>query len=217
MSTLDAEYIAAGAATMTAIWIRNFINDLRIPGCHIDAVPLSIDNNNALKLTRNPEFHNKSKHIEIKHHFIREKVMKNKIIDTRRVDTKDNIADILTKTLARPTHDTLVKKSGISRGSPQDSGEHVAFMVELSYPDKREKLKRVLDVRKAREATKAADKEKSRGGHEAECAAAIGQRIDGLGVSRRLAVRPRAASTRGYGGSRYASSGLFRHGCATGP
>jgi len=43
-----------------AVWIRNFINDLRIPGVHIDTVPLYIDNNSALKLTRNPEFHNRS-------------------------------------------------------------------------------------------------------------------------------------------------------------
>lgn len=80
-------------------------------------MPLYIDNNSALKLTRNPEFHDKSKHIAIKHHFIREKVMKDKVLDTCRVDTKDNVADMLTKRLPRDLHESMVRKSGMSSGS----------------------------------------------------------------------------------------------------
>jgi hypothetical protein len=71
---MDAEYIVGAEAAKEAVWIRNFINDLRIPGVHINIVPLYIDSNSALKLTRNPEFHSRSKHIDVKHHFIREKV-----------------------------------------------------------------------------------------------------------------------------------------------
>lgn len=73
-STIDAEYIACAEAAKIAVWIRNFINDLRIPGAHIETVPLYIHNNSALKLTRNPEFHSRSKHIDVKHHIIRKKV-----------------------------------------------------------------------------------------------------------------------------------------------
>ena len=65
-STMDAEYIASAEAAKEAVWIRNLVNDLRIPGIHIDTVPLYIDSNSALKLTRNPELHNKSKHIDVK-------------------------------------------------------------------------------------------------------------------------------------------------------
>ena len=71
---MDVEYIASVEATKEAVWIRNFINDLRIPGVYIDSVPLYIDNNSALKLTRNPEFYSRSKHIDIKHYFVCEKV-----------------------------------------------------------------------------------------------------------------------------------------------
>jgi hypothetical protein len=106
-STMDAEYIAGAEAAKEAVWIRNFINDLRIPRVHIDTVPLYIDNNSALKLTRNPEFHSRSKHIDVKHHFIREKVDEG-IINTQRVSTKDNLADVFTKALPRPTHENLV-------------------------------------------------------------------------------------------------------------
>lgn len=106
-STMDAEYIAGAEAAKEAVWIRNFINDLRIPGVHIDTVPLYIDNNSALKLTRNPEFHSRSKHIDVKHHFIREKVDEG-VVNTQRVNTKDNLADVFTKALPRPTHEDLV-------------------------------------------------------------------------------------------------------------
>lgn len=37
-STMDAEYIAGAEAAKEAVWIRNLINDLRIPGVHIDTV-----------------------------------------------------------------------------------------------------------------------------------------------------------------------------------
>lgn len=114
-STMDAEYIAGAEAAKEAVWIRGFINDLRIPGVYIDTVPLYIDNNSALKLTRNPEFHSRSKHIDVKHHFVREKVDEG-VINTQRVDTKDNLADVFTKTLARPLHEDLVDRLNILSG-----------------------------------------------------------------------------------------------------
>ena len=56
------------------MWIRNFINDLRIPGVHINSVLLYIDNNLVLKLIRNPEFYSRSKYIDVKHYFVHKKV-----------------------------------------------------------------------------------------------------------------------------------------------
>jgi hypothetical protein len=94
-------------------------------------VPLYIDSNSALKLTRNPEFHSKSKHIDVKHHFIREKV-ESKEIDTQRVNTKDNLADILTKPLARPTHEDLVERLGMGRGSRHINGRTLTLFSQSS-------------------------------------------------------------------------------------
>ncbi|KAL7767857.1 hypothetical protein ACKLNR_002158 [Fusarium oxysporum f. sp. zingiberi] len=101
LSTTDAEYVAASEAAKEAIWIRGFVNDLNLPDMSVGAVPLYIDNEGARKLTRNPEFHNRTKYIDIRYNFIRERVIETEEIDTRRVDTKFNIADILTKPLAR--------------------------------------------------------------------------------------------------------------------
>lgn len=114
LSTMDAEYIAASEAAKQAIWLKNFINDLQIPECHIDRVPLFIDNNSALKLTKNPEFHSRSKHLDLKYHYIREKVVDTKEIVTQRVDTQNNTADIFTKFLPRATHEKLTEKMGMT-------------------------------------------------------------------------------------------------------
>lgn len=116
---MDAEYIACAEAAKEAMWIRNFINDLRIPGVHIDKVPLYIDNNAALKLTRNLEFHNRAKQIDVKHNFIREKVEEG-LIDTQRVDTKDNLADVF-KALPRSTYEHLVERLNLHSGGGVES------------------------------------------------------------------------------------------------
>jgi hypothetical protein len=110
MSTEAAEYIAAGEAAKQAIWMKNFINELNIKGCQIEQVPIYIDNNSALSLTKNPVFHAKTKHLDLRHHWIREKVNDTKELTTHRVATKENVADIGTKFLARDQHKYLLRK-----------------------------------------------------------------------------------------------------------
>jgi hypothetical protein len=113
ISILDTKYITRAKAVKEAVWIRNFINNLRIPGLYIKSVPLYINCNLVLKLTYNPEFHSKSKYINIKYYFIREKVDKG-TISTEHVNTKDNLADILTKALPQDTYKGLLTYMGLS-------------------------------------------------------------------------------------------------------
>jgi len=65
-----------------------------------DVIPLSIDNKSALKLTKNPEFHGRTKHINIRHHFIRECVERGEITLVW-IARKENPADIFTKALPK--------------------------------------------------------------------------------------------------------------------
>jgi hypothetical protein len=116
MSTCEAEYVAGYKATQEIIWIQNLINDLRIRSLEAKSTPLMIDNNAALKLTRNPELHDRTKHIELKYHFLREMTLGGRI-DTRRVSSKDNLADLLTKPLPRDAHENLTKGLGMDRSS----------------------------------------------------------------------------------------------------
>jgi hypothetical protein len=111
-STCEAEYIAGYEAAQDLVWYKNFINELSIPGLHIKCPSLFIDNNAALKLTRNPEFHDRTKHIELKFHYIRRMVLEGEI-DTKRVDSKNNLADIFTKALGREDFERLREMLGL--------------------------------------------------------------------------------------------------------
>ena len=67
---------------------------------NMETVPpkLFIDNKSAISLSKNPVFHERSKHIDIWYHFIRECVEEGKI-DIDYVQTNDQLADTLTKGL----------------------------------------------------------------------------------------------------------------------
>lgn len=65
-----------------------------------EATIIYCDNQGAITLARNPAFHARTKHISIQHHFVREKVTSGEI-DLKFINTEDQIADGLTKPLAK--------------------------------------------------------------------------------------------------------------------
>ena len=58
------------------------------------------DNQSCIKLSENPVFHDRSKHIEIDYHFIRDRAQKG-AIKLQYISTDDQVADILTKPLVK--------------------------------------------------------------------------------------------------------------------
>ena len=74
LSTAEAEYIALSAATQEALWMRQLLTNLSV---NIEK-PITIyeDNQSAIAMSKNPQFHGRSKHIDIKHHFVRDQVEK---------------------------------------------------------------------------------------------------------------------------------------------
>ena len=71
-STTEAEYIALSLAAQGAIWLRRLLFDV---GYEIDSpTTLYEDNLGATELSKNPKFHNRTKHINISYHFIHERV-----------------------------------------------------------------------------------------------------------------------------------------------
>lgn len=59
-----------------------------------------MDNQGAMKLAKNPEFHKRTKHIQVRYHFIREK-FESGLFQLSYVNTNDQIADICTKPLLK--------------------------------------------------------------------------------------------------------------------
>jgi hypothetical protein len=73
LSSTEAEYVALSFATQEAIWLKAFKFEL---GEHSekDAIVVLEDNQGAIALAKNPEFHKRTKHIDIRYHFVRENV-----------------------------------------------------------------------------------------------------------------------------------------------
>jgi hypothetical protein len=74
LSTIEAEYIALSVAVHEAVWLRKLLTDLF--DYEMDPTTIHCDNQSCLKLSQNPMFHDRSKHIEIKYHYIRDMVQR---------------------------------------------------------------------------------------------------------------------------------------------
>ena len=97
LSTAEAEYIALTHGAKEAIWLRQFLNDL---GLSCKTVPILVDNQSAIRLASNSEFHKRSKHIDVRFHFVRD-VIDRKEIEIDYVQSKNQLADIFTKPIAK--------------------------------------------------------------------------------------------------------------------
>ncbi|CAH1378384.1 unnamed protein product [Tenebrio molitor] len=71
LSTTEAEYVAACQTVKELIWLKLLLSELAI--FENFKATLHVDNESAIKLIKNPEFHQRSKHIDVRYHFIRDK------------------------------------------------------------------------------------------------------------------------------------------------
>jgi hypothetical protein len=82
----------------------------------LDPTVIYCDNQSCIKLSENPVFHDKSKHIEIKYHFIRDMIQKG-VVKLQYVPTDQQVADILTKPLAKGKLEEFRDKLGLVQNS----------------------------------------------------------------------------------------------------
>ena len=72
LSLAEAEYIVASMVTCEAIWLRELLVALFDQKNEI--AEIHYHNQSCIKLTENPMFHDRSKHIDIRYHFIRDSI-----------------------------------------------------------------------------------------------------------------------------------------------
>ena len=65
-------------------------------GLVLDHIPIKCDNTSAIKLSKNPIQHSRTKHINIRHHFLRDYVQNGDVV-LEFIDTTNQLADIFTK------------------------------------------------------------------------------------------------------------------------
>jgi hypothetical protein len=102
--------MATSQASCEAIWLRKLLTGLF--GQELGPTIIYCDNHSCLKLTENPVFHDRSKHIEIRYHFICDHVQRG-VVKLEYVSTDEQVADILTKSLPRGKHVYFRDKMGV--------------------------------------------------------------------------------------------------------
>ena len=111
LSTAEAEYVALASAAQEAVWMKQLTPELyREPTTEPTVV--FKDNQAAIAMMKNPQFHGRSKHISIKYHFVRHKV-NDGTINISYCPTTERIADMLTKGLPTGTFNKLCKMIGL--------------------------------------------------------------------------------------------------------
>ena len=108
--------MALAEAVKEALWLSKLFRELKqyekLHGIQ-DTPTICSDNDAALILAKNPEKHQKAKHIDIKYHFIRDEYEAGRI-RLQRVATAENRADILTKALMKQLHRDGIAKLGMA-------------------------------------------------------------------------------------------------------
>jgi hypothetical protein len=85
-------------------------------GQEMSPTVIHCDNQSCIKLSENPVFHDRSKHIEIRYHFICDWVQRG-AVQLQYISIDDQVADILTKALPRGKHVFFRDKMGLVRNT----------------------------------------------------------------------------------------------------
>ena len=103
ISTVEAEYISYSESACEGIWLKRLYDEIK--GEVTNPKPLTIfcDNQGAIEITRNPKFHERTKHIDIKYHFVRSLVEDGKL-NLSYIPSSEQVANITTKALSRDSH-----------------------------------------------------------------------------------------------------------------
>ena len=116
LSTCEAEYMAMMQATKKAVWLSRFLRELGYNSPDVTTVTINGDNQGAIALASNPEYHARTKHIAIQWHFVCEQVTK-EAVTLRYISTAEMIADGLTKPLTGAKFQQFVKALGMKKGN----------------------------------------------------------------------------------------------------
>lgn len=110
LSSAEAEYRAMSDTVKELKWMKGLFLSFGVS--HPEPMRLFCDSKSALYIASNPVFHERTKHIERNCHHVRD-VLKAKLISTEHVSSRNQLADILTKSLPRPLFEELLSKLAV--------------------------------------------------------------------------------------------------------
>lgn len=109
-SLAEAEYRRMETTMAELVWLQVLLQELGMK-IELPTEPFC-DNKVALQIAFNPMYHEQTNHIEIDCHFIIEKLQQGLII-TEYVTGKEQMADVLTKSLGRQLHNDMLCSLGM--------------------------------------------------------------------------------------------------------
>jgi Reverse transcriptase (RNA-dependent DNA polymerase)/gag-polypeptide of LTR copia-type/Integrase core domain len=122
ISSTESEYMALLQAVKESIWIQRFLKELGRYSAVKNANRIMEDNQGAIALAHNPEYHARTKHIDVQYHFVRECIEMGKV-ELVYCPTEEMVADALTKPLARDRHWNLLGKMGLETMEDFNNGK----------------------------------------------------------------------------------------------
>nr|GEY22687.1 zinc finger, CCHC-type [Tanacetum cinerariifolium] len=105
-STIESEFVVLAAASKEAEWLRNLIHEILIWPKPLASIYIRCDSAPTMARAYSQIYNEKSRHLGVRHSMVRE-LIGNGVISNEFVQTQHNLADHLTKGLARD----LVNKS----------------------------------------------------------------------------------------------------------
>ena len=109
-STAEAEYYAAVKGANECIWLKQLLNELGYPQ---GTVRIYEDNEACIALSKNPQDHKRTKHVQIKYHVLRSYVEQEEL-KLVYIPTKSQLADIFTKGVPGPMLRSNLMKLGLT-------------------------------------------------------------------------------------------------------
>ena len=110
LSSFEAKYMAASTASCKAIWLRKLLVNLFRR--NMEVTRIMCDNLSCIKLSENPVFHDRSKHIDIRCLFVRDCVQRG-VVQLSYTPIGEQVADILTKALGKSKFDYFRENMGM--------------------------------------------------------------------------------------------------------
>lgn len=112
LSTTEAEYVAASACACQCVWMKMVLDNFG--QTRSKSITVLCDNSSSIKLSKNPVFHGRTKHIRVRFHFLRD-LVKDGEIKLVYCGTKDQIVDIMTKPLKLDTYEKIRRMMGVQK------------------------------------------------------------------------------------------------------
>ena len=117
-------------AAKESVWLTKHLKELGLP---TDApTTIHVDNQSAIKLAKNAEFHKRTKHIDVRYHYTRELIEK-KMLELKYIPSEEQAADGLTKPLQKNKHMKMVSQLHMVT-KPQDENNNHLTTRERSKP-----------------------------------------------------------------------------------